>query len=136
MIDLCICGEPGLHPIWRQAEQALGVICPPCLTTLQMQLQTIRSAIGLYNEENPANQYDHTSIPDSTFWDPLLVNNYLRTEPANPLQNFSTAVGAAPAISLGWVWGEAPGGDAWTLNLYAVDENGGWYDSDGDGIPD
>ena len=34
----------------------------PCLTTLQSQLQTIRSAIELYNAENPAQTYDHTTL--------------------------------------------------------------------------
>lgn len=37
MTDLCICGEPGLHPIWRESEQAMGWCCPPCLTKLQQR---------------------------------------------------------------------------------------------------
>ncbi len=108
----------------------------PCLTTLQAQLQTIRTAIELYNDENPHTQYDAATIPYAAFWDPLLENNYLQKLPANPLQNYSTIVGAAPAASVGWVWGEAFAGDPWTLDLYAVDENGGWYDGNGDGSPD
>ncbi len=108
----------------------------PCLTMLQMQLQTIRSVIELYNEENPATTYDAATVVDSTFWDRLLDNNYLLTLPANPLQNYSTLVGAAPAVGYGWVWGEAYAGDPWTLDLYAVNENGSWYDGDGGGFPD
>ena len=34
------------------------------------------------------------------------------------------------------VWAAFTPGELWTWNLYAVDENGGWYDGDGDGIPD
>ena len=107
----------------------------PCLTMLQMQLQTIRSAIELYNEENPATPYDAATVTVN-FWDRLLDNNYLLTQPANPLQNNSTLVYAAPGLGIGWVWAEFSAGDSWTLNLYAVDENGGWYDGDGDGFPD
>ena len=107
----------------------------PCLTMLQSQLQTIRSAIALYNEENPATAYwQGTSV--NTFWDPLLLGNYLPAQPHNHLQNNSTLVGAAPGFDLGWVWTEASAGDLWTLNLYAVDENGDFYDGDGDGLPD
>ncbi len=108
----------------------------PCLTTLQVQLQTIRSAIELYNDENPHNPYDAATIPYGGFWDPLLENSYLQKLPANPLQNYSTMVASAPAVGVGWVWAEAFAGDPWTLDLYAVDENGGWYDGNRDGSPD
>ena len=36
----------------------------------------------------------------------------------------------------GWVWAEGTPGDAWTLNFYAVDENGRLFDGDGNGKPD
>jgi len=35
----------------------------PCPTALQIQLQTIRTQIELYNEENPERQYDATTVP-------------------------------------------------------------------------
>ena len=107
----------------------------PCLTMLQSQLQTIRSAIELYNEENPAQTYDATTNVFG-FWDHLVQGNYLPAEPENHLQNNSSIVSEAPGIGAGWVWANANPGEPWTLNLYAVDENGGWYDGDGDGIPD
>ena len=104
-------------------------------SNLQSQLQTIRSQIELYNVQNPASAYDAATAPDATFWDPLVRNNYLQTLPKNPLQNGSTAVGAAPAMGTGWFWSEI-GGDSWTLNIYAVDVLGAAFDGDGDGSPD
>ncbi len=107
----------------------------PCPMMLQIQLQIIRSQIELYNVQNPATTYDATTSVIG-FWDPLVQGGYLPAEPENHLQNNSTLVGAAPAPGLGWVWAEASAGDTWTLNLYAVDANGGWYDGDGNGYPD
>lgn len=104
-------------------------------SNLQSQLQTIRSQIELYNVQNPATPYD-AATGTVGFWDALVQNNYLQTFPKNPLQNGSSTVGAAPAMGTGWVWAEASAGDAWTLNLYSVDELGGWFDGDGDGQPD
>ncbi len=106
-----------------------------CLTMLQMQLQTIRSAIELYNAQNPATAYD-AATGTISFWDPLVQGNYLESEPENHLQNNSTVVSSAPAWGVGWVWAQAVPGEHWTLNLYAVDENCDWYDGDGDGNPD
>jgi len=75
----------------------------------------------------------HTT--DDTFWDALVQNNYLMALPKNPLQNGSTRVGDAPAVGTGWYWNEI-GADSWTLNIYAVDADGDWFDGDGDGLPD
>ena len=99
-------------------------------------LHTIRSQLELYNVQNPATQYDETTVTDGTFWLPLLNGNFLETPPGNPLQNNSTFVGAGPATGIGWVWAESSAGEPWTLNLYAVDGNGGWFDGNGDGKPD
>ncbi len=104
-------------------------------SNLQSQLQTIRSQIELYNVQNPATPYDINTATDSTFWDPLVQNNYLQTLPKNPLQNGNTGVGAVPADGTGWFWGLI-GADSWTLNIYAVDETGAFFDGDGDGLPD
>jgi general secretion pathway protein G len=107
-------------------------------SNLQTQLQTLRSQIELYNVQNPADAYGGPNgvAPNGTgsFWQPLIEHNYLQTWPKNPLQNNATAVAAAPANGVGWVW-DAPGG-AWTLNIYAVDELDDWFDGDGDGQPD
>ncbi len=104
-------------------------------SNLQSQLQTVRSQIELYNVQNPATPYEAAMAVDNTFWDKLVRNNYLQTLPKNPLQNGSTLVGGAPAVGTGWYWNEI-GGDSWTLNIYAVDELGAFFDGDGDGAPD
>jgi len=104
-------------------------------SNLQSQLQTIRSQIELYNVQNPADAYvAGTGLGD--FWSHLIENNYLQTLPKNPLQNGSTSVAGGPGAGVGWIWGESSPGDTWTLNLYSVDENDGWFDGDGDGLPD
>ena len=104
-------------------------------SNLQSQLQTIRSQIELYNVQNPATSYDINTATDSTFWNPLIQNNYLMAFPKNPLQNGSTSVADAPGVGVGWYW-SLIGGDSWTLNLYAVDADGLFFDGDGDGQPD
>ena len=104
-------------------------------SNLQSQLQTLRSQIELYNVQNPRDEYD-AATATADFWGPLVRNNYLQTLPKNPLQGNSTLVGAAPAAGTGWVWAEATAGSTWTLNIYAVDETGTWFDGDGDGTPD
>lgn len=112
------------------------------VANLQSQLQTIRSQIELFNVQNPARPYD-AGTALGTFWDGpdaanpgLVPMNYLQAAPKNPLQDGSTTVGAAPAVGTGWVWAEGNPGDAWTLNIYAVDENGNLLDADADGTPD
>ena len=104
-------------------------------SNLQSQLQTIRSQIELHNVQNPATAYDATAAV-GTFWDRLLMNNYLQTTPKNPIVNGSTIVAAGPGQ--GWIWAESTAGNTWTLNLYAADPDGpgGWFDGDGDGQPD
>ena len=103
-------------------------------SNLQTQLQTLRSQIELYNVQNPADAYDALTAV-AGFWDPLIQGNYLQTWPKNPLQNNSTSVATAAAADVGWVWNTI-GGDAWTLNIYTVDEDGNMFDGDGDGQPD
>ena len=103
-------------------------------SNLQTQLQTLRSQIELYNVQNPATAYDDLTVVGANFWDPLIQGNYLMTWPKNPLQNNSTTVADAPNPGVGWVWNDL--GDPWTLNIYTVDEDGAWFDGDGDGNPD
>ena len=102
---------------------------------LQSQLQTIRSQIELYNVQHPAVAYAAGEVlPD--FWVKLVEGNYLQRTPKNPLQGGSTSVADAPGAGVGWIWATTPTGGDWSLNLYAVDENDGWFDGDGDGEPD
>ena len=104
-------------------------------SNLQSQLQTIRSQIELHNVQNPATAYD-ASAAVGTFWDRLIQNNYLQTLPKNPFLNGNTLVGAGPSVNNGWVWAESTPGSTWTLNLYASDVTGAYFDGDGDGTPD
>jgi hypothetical protein len=108
-------------------------------SNLRSQLQTIRSQIELYNVQNPASPYDAATPADATFWDPLVQGNYLQTAPLNPLTDASTndptAVAAAPAAGGAWLWFESSAGDAWTLNVYAVDENGNLFADPDTGNP-
>jgi prepilin-type N-terminal cleavage/methylation domain-containing protein len=109
-------------------------------SNLRSQLQTIRSQIELYNVQNPATPYDDTTLPDATFWDPLVQGNYLQAAPLNPLTadpgvNDPTGVAGAPAAGGAWVWFESSAGDAWTLNVYAVDENGALFSDPDTGNP-
>ncbi len=100
------------------------------------QLQTIRSQIELYNSKNPETPYDATTPVGPAFWDPLVQNDHLRMAPTNPLQDNSSLVVASPTEGAGWVWAETSAGDPWTLNVYAIDENGNFFDWDNDGLPD
>ncbi len=112
------------------------------VANLLSQLQTVRSQIELFNVQNPATPYDAlTPIGGTVFWDEsaaglangLVPGNYLQAMPKNPLQNGSNTVEAAAAAGVGWVWGPDASGNAWTLNIYAVDETGAVLDADGDG---
>lgn len=105
-------------------------------SSVQSQLHTLRTQIQLYNVQNLATPYDAATIVDDTFWDPLVQNGYLRTIPKNPLQNNSTRVTTGPGDGFSWVWADVIAGDTWTLNIYAIDEYGDWFDGDGDGMPD
>ena len=71
--------------------------------SVRSQLQTLRSQIELYNVQNPASQYDDTT-PVATFWDGLVLNDYLTQEPKNPMQDNLTTVAAAAAPGVAWVW--------------------------------
>jgi general secretion pathway protein G len=114
------------------------------VSSLQTQLQTVRSQIELYNVQNPATPYDAAGFGDdgagaqegniANFWNALVQGDYLQTAPRNPLQNGSSTVAAAAAGGVGWVWDDF--GSAWALNLYAVDETGGSCDLDNDSVND
>ncbi|MHC5114095.1 MAG: type II secretion system protein [Planctomycetota bacterium] len=91
-------------------------------SSVRAQLQTIRGQIELFKVQNPASTaYDAaTAAPgDSTFWDPLVVNNYLQQNPKNPMQDNATSVVGAAAAGSGWVWS---GGD-----VFAIDTTGGLF---------
>ncbi len=112
-------------PQFTDASQAAAA------SNLRSQLQTLRSQIELYNVQNPGLSFDAaTPAPgDSTFWDPLVQGNYLQSAPLNPLTpdpatNDPSGVGAGVGAGGAWVWMEAVPGDTWTLNVYAVDEDG------------
>jgi type II secretion system protein G len=103
------------------------------------QLQTVRAQIELYNVQNPATAFD-AATPLATFWDPLVQGDYLQAEPtnpftANPAVNDPSGVAAAPAVGGAWLWMESSPGDAWTLNVYAVDKNGGLFTDPDTGEP-
>ncbi len=105
-------------------------------SNIASQLRTLRTQIALYNVQHQATVYDAATVVDGTFWDALYENTYLQTLPKNPLQGNSTRVTNGPGAGFGWIWAEATAGDSWTLNIYALDENGAWFDGDGDGLPD
>lgn len=108
---------------------------------LEAQLHAIRVAIERYNIRRPETAYDPATAL-GTFWNGtagnpgLVPTGYLPEAPANPLQNGSTTVSAAPGMGTGWAWAEGIPGDSWTLTIFAVDENGDYYDGDGNGLPD
>ena len=101
-------------------------------SSVQTQLQTIRSQIELHNVQNPASMFDPMVPPVGNQWDQLVVGDYLQSPPKNPLQNGSTEVATAPG-AVGWVWSDPLG---WGTSIYAVDETGAYFDGDGDGNPD
>jgi prepilin-type N-terminal cleavage/methylation domain-containing protein len=111
-------------------------------TNLLSQLRIIRGQIAMHNVHNPGTAYD-VATPVATFWDSpdgvaagLVPGDYLQVYPRNPLQANSSVVGDTPGPGTGWVWAESSPGDPWTLNIFAVNETGGWFDADGDGQPD
>jgi len=103
------------------------------------QLQTARAQIELYNVQHPATTFD-AATPLATFWDPLVQGDYLQAEPtnpftANPAVNSPSGVAAAPGVGGAWLWMESSPGDAWTLNVYAVDVNGALFSDPDTGNP-
>ncbi len=102
-------------------------------SSVKTQLQTIRSQIELHNVQNPATAYDALTAL-GPFWDGLVQLDYLQSEPKNPFQNNATTVAAVAAAGSGWVWAESTAGDAWTLNMYAVDIAGAMF-TDLGGVP-
>ena len=100
-------------------------------SSLQTQLQTIRSQIELHNVQNPSAPFEPIVAGG---WDQLVFGDYLQSPPKNPLQDGSTTVAdGAPAAGFGWVWSDPLG---YGTSIYAVDELGGYFDGDGDGDPD
>ncbi len=98
-------------------------------TSLHSQLQTIRSQIELHDVQNPATVFDAT-----TGWDPLVQNDYLQTEPRNPLSG-NPGLGAALVATNGWQWTTNAAGDAWTTSVYPLNAGGtavAYVDSNGD----
>ena len=102
-------------------------------SSLQTQLQTIRSQIELHNVQNPSAMFDPLAQPATQEWDQLVLNDYLQSPPKNPLQDGSTVVAAVPAMGVGWTWSDPLG---YGTSIYAVDADGADFDGDGDGNPD
>ena len=50
-------------------------------------------------------------------WDDLLQKDYLHSVPRNPM-NWGTAIAAAPAIGVGWVWRDDGSG---VFDVFATD---------------
>ncbi len=102
-------------------------------TNITTQLFTLRHQIELYNA-NASTAFDPTDLPDGAQWKPLLQNNYLQAAPKNPLQAGATYVATSPGPGVGWVWSDALGNGVTTI--FAVDNQGNYFDVDGDGVPD
>ena len=92
---------------------------------IRSQLQTIRSQIELFNVQAPrmgwSPLYDDQLAADGTFWDNLVVNDFLQQAPRNPLQApaTATAVGTAPGALFGWWWEQV------NADFHATDGAGG-----------
>ncbi len=114
-----------------------GVVVPqftdtggyPGQLNIHAPLQTLRSQIELHNVQNPSTPFD----PIAHGWDQLIDGFYLQTQPKNPYQNGSTKISTAPAAGVGWFWAIQNG---WPTMIYAVDDKGGGFDYDGDGVWD
>lgn len=117
---------------WTRASSDRNESSDAMRSNVRRQLQTIRSQIKLYNLQHPATVYDENTSREQ-FWDALVNGSYLLRPPRNPLQKNSTKVGAEPRSRIGWVWAEKLAGDSRSVNLYAVDENGNWFDEDSSG---
>ena len=69
-------------------------------SSLQTQLQTIRSQVELHNVQNPSAMFDPLGQPATQEWDQLVLNDYLQSPPKNPLQDGSITVAAAPGAGV------------------------------------
>jgi prepilin-type N-terminal cleavage/methylation domain-containing protein len=69
---------------------------------LRSQLQTLRGQLELYKVQHG------DTYPDlvANGWSDLVSGNYIQAAPRNPLQPAATAtaVGAAAAANVGWIW--------------------------------
>ncbi len=84
---------------------------------VRSQLQTLRGQMELYKVQH--NDVYADLVVDG--WTDLITGDYIQQAPRNPLQDAATAtaVGAAAAANVGWVWD----GD----NLFATDGAGGLF---------
>ena len=69
---------------------------------VRSQLQTLRGQMELYKVQH--NDVYADLVTDG--WTDLIAGDYVQQAPRNPLQDpaTATAVGAAPAANVGWVW--------------------------------
>jgi hypothetical protein len=112
---------PSAAPAPPPADTAVSAM-DAARSDLLFQLTMLRSQIEQYNAENPRKAYDGRTPLDS-FWQPLMKGTYVLIAPFNPLQK-SSKVARSPAPGVGWVWATRMG----VMSLYAVDENGSWFD--------
>jgi general secretion pathway protein G len=89
-------------------------------TNLRAQLKMLRNQIALY-QARTGGEFTPTGADG---WDQLVNDDYLQSAPKNPLFGNASAIAAAPAAGVGWLWVENPVGSPWTLDVYAVDATG------------
>ncbi|MDY7108372.1 MAG: type II secretion system protein [Planctomycetota bacterium] len=89
------------------------------LSSVQSQLQTLRSQIELYRVKEGG------TLPNMADWSDLTDGDYIQQDPVNPF-NDSTTIAGAYADGVGWIW---DGSD-----LSAADPDG--IEGDGDNVFD
>lgn len=92
-------------------------------TSIHTTLYRVRGQIELYKFHNPG-----VVLTAANLFPTLVADNYLQQSPRNPLQPVatSTAVGAAPAADVGWVWADT-NGDGIGDDFSATDGTGGAF---------
>jgi type II secretory pathway pseudopilin PulG len=95
-------------------------------------LHTVREQIRMYDFHNPDTPFNPLVPGGAQAWNQLVVDGFLRAPPKNPCQFDTPSVAVFPGVGVGWVWIDLGQG----ANLYAVNENGAFFDANEDGTPD